>query len=254
MITKTVEEIELLKKSSLLVGKTLGEIAKVLKPGVNTLFLDKLAEEYIRDNGGVPAFKGYNGYPATLCISINEQIVHGIPSNRLIKDGDIVSVDCGATLNGYVGDYAYTFIVGEVDEKTEKLVRVTKESLMKGLAEAVPGKHIGDIGHAIQLHVERNGFYVVRELVGHGIGKKIHEKPEVPNYGKRGKGMLLEENMVLCVEPMVNAGTSKIIVAPDNWTIFSQDRSNSAHFEHMVVVKEIPEVISTYEYIEKNKI
>lgn len=254
MITKSAEEIELLKKSSLLVGKTLGEVSKALKPGVDTLFLDKIAEEYIRDNGGVPAFKGYNGYPATLCISINEQVVHGIPSSRLLKDGDIVSVDCGAILNGYVGDYAYTFIVGEVDEKTKKLVRVTEESLMKGLAEAIPGKHIGDIGYAIQLHVERNGFNVVRELVGHGVGKKLHEKPEVPNYGRRGKGMLLEENMVLCIEPMVNAGTWKVVVARDNWTISSRDNSNSAHFEHMVVVKEIPEVISTYEYIEKNKL
>lgn len=250
MLQKREEEIELLRKSSLLVGKTLGEVSRLLKPGVETRAVDRIAEEFIRDNGGIPAFKGYNGFPASLCISINDQVVHGIPGNRVIKDGDIVSVDCGAILNGYVGDYAYTFIIGETNQKTRDLVRVTRESLLKGIAEAVPGKCVGDIGHAVQLHVERNGFHVVRDLVGHGIGQKMHEKPEVPNYGKRGHGMPLVENMVLCIEPMINLGTWRVYQEADGWTIRTRDGSNSAHFEHMVVVRETPEVISTYEYIE----
>lgn len=250
MLQKSDEEIELLRKSSLLVGKTLGVVSRLLKPGVETRTLDRAAEEFIRDNGGVPAFKGYNGFPATLCISINDQVVHGIPGSRVIKDGDVVSVDCGAVLNGYVGDYAYTFIVGETDRKTMDLVRVTHESLLKGIAEAVPGKCVGDIGHAVQLHVERNGFHVVRDLVGHGIGQHLHEKPEVPNYGRRGHGMPLVENMVICIEPMINLGTWRIYQEADGWTIRTRDGSNSAHFEHMVVVRDTPEVISTYEYIE----
>ncbi len=251
MLRKSEEEIELLRKSSLLVGKTLGEVSRHLKPGVETRELDRIAEMFIRDHGGVPAFKGYNGFPATLCISINDQVVHGIPGNRILKEGDVVSVDCGAVLNGYVGDYAYTFILGETDQKTKDLVRVTQESLYKGIAEAIPGHCVGDIGYAIQLHVERNGFHVVRDLVGHGIGERLHEKPEVPNYGKRGRGMPLVENMVLCIEPMINAGTHHVIQEGDGWTIRTRDHSPSAHFEHMVVVRSgTPEVISTYEFIE----
>lgn len=251
MLQKTEDEILLLKESSLLVGKTLGEVSRHLKPGVETRTLDRIAEEFIRANGGVPAFKGYNGFPATLCISINDQVVHGIPGNRVVKEGDVVSVDCGAVLNGYFGDYAYTFIVGETDSRTTELVRVTRESLELGIAQAIHGNFVGDIGYAVQLHVERNGFHVVRDLVGHGIGRHLHEKPEVPNYGKRGRGMPLAENMVICIEPMINSGTYKVIQEADGWTIRTRDHSPSAHFEHMVVVKKgKPEVISTYDFIE----
>jgi methionyl aminopeptidase len=251
LLQKTDDEILLLKESSLLVGKTLGEVSRYLKPGVDTRTLDRIAEEFIRSHGGIPAFKGYNGFPATLCISINDQVVHGIPGERVVKDGDVVSVDCGAVLNGYFGDYAYTFIVGETDKHTADLVRVTRESLDLGIAEAISGNFVGDIGYAVQLHVERHGFHVVRDLVGHGIGRHLHEKPEVPNYGKRGRGIELVENMVICIEPMINMGTWKVIQEADGWTIRTRDRSPSAHFEHMVVVKkDKPEVISTYDFIE----
>lgn len=253
MLVKSLEEIELLKNSSLLVGKTLGEVSNHVKPGIETRTLDRIAEEFIRDHGAIPAFKGYNGFPSTLCISINDQVVHGIPGARVIEEGDVVSVDCGVVLNGWFGDYAYTFIVGETDEKSKKLVTVTREALMQGVAEAVEGNHVGDIGYAVQLHVERNGFYVVRDLVGHGIGNHLHEKPNVPNYGRRGKGMPLVENMVLCIEPMINAGTWRVVQESDGWTIRTRDKSSSAHFEHMVVVKRgHSEVISTYDFIEKS--
>ncbi|PLW94263.1 MAG: type I methionyl aminopeptidase [Marinilabiliales bacterium] len=253
MLQKTEEEILLLKKSSLLVGKTLGEVALHLKPGVTTKKIDEIAEQYIRDNGGIPGFKGYSGYPATLCISVNDEVVHGIPGPRVIKDGDVVSVDCGVILNGYYGDYAYTFIVGESDEKTQKLVNVTKESLYKGIEQAVTGNTIGDIGYAIQLHVERNGFSVVRDLVGHGIGQHLHEKPEVPNYGKKRMGMPLPENMVICIEPMINLGTKNVKQDRDGWTIRTRDGKPSAHFEHMVVIRNgEAEVLSTYEFVEQN--
>lgn len=243
----------LLKKSSLLVGKTLGEVALHLKAGVSTKAIDIIAEEFIRDNGGVPGFKGYNGFPSTLCISVNDEVVHGIPGSKIIKDGDVVSIDCGVILNGYYGDYAYTFIVGESDKKTKQLVSVTKESLYKGIEKAIVGNTIGDIGHAIQLHVERNGFSVVRDLVGHGIGQHLHEKPEVPNYGKKGMGMPLPENLVICIEPMINMGTKNVKQDDDGWTIRTKDKKPSAHFEHMLVVrKEAPEVISTYEFVEQN--
>lgn len=254
-LQKTEEEILKIKESSLLVGKTLGEVAKLIRPGVTTAQLDKVAEEFILSHGAVPAFKGYRGYPATLCVSINDEVVHGIPGNRVIKDGDIVSVDCGVYFNGYFGDYAYTFIVGEVDERVYKLVQVTYEALQLGIQQAVAGNHLGDIGSAIQAFVEKHGFSVVRDLVGHGIGKNLHEKPEVPNYGKKGKGMKLAENMVLCIEPMINLGAYDVYVASDGWTIKTRDRKPSAHFEHMVVVKpRQPEVISTYEFVEKNYI
>ena len=253
MLLKSEDEILLLKKSSLLVGKTLGEVALHLKSGISTKAIDIIAEEFIRDNGAVPGFKGYNNYPATLCISINDEVVHGIPGSKIIKDGDIVSIDCGVILNGYYGDYAYTFIIGESDEITKRLVTVTKESLNKGIEQAIVGNTIGDIGHAIQLHVERNGFSVVRDLVGHGIGQHLHEKPEVPNYGKKGMGMPLPENLVICIEPMINMGTKNVKQDDDGWTIRTKDKKPSAHFEHMLVVKKgAAEVISTYKFVEQN--
>ncbi len=253
MFQKSEEEILLLKESSLLVGKTLGEVALHLKPGVSTKYIDDIAETYIRDHGAVPGFKGYNGFPATLCISVNDEVVHGIPGSKIIKEGDVVSVDCGVKKNGYFGDYAYTFIIGEVDEKTKKLVEITKESLYKGIEQAVPNNTVGDIGHAVQLHVERHGFSVVRDLVGHGIGRNLHEKPSVPNYGRKGKGAPLLENMTICIEPMINLGGKNVKQDRDGWTIRTKDGKVSAHFEHMVVVRSGgAEVISTYEFVEQN--
>ena len=207
---KTEEEIELIKESSLLVGKTLAEVAKLIKPGIRTIDLDKLAEEYIKDHGALPGFKGYNGFPYSLCISINENVVHGFPSNRELKDGDIVSVDCGTYKNSFYGDSAYTFTVGEVKEKILKLLERTKESLYIGIEMAIEGNRVGDIGNAIQNYVEDFGYSVVRDLVGHGLGKNLHEKPEVPNYGRRGTGAKLKEGMVLAIEPMINLGTKKL--------------------------------------------
>ncbi|MGN6640500.1 MAG: type I methionyl aminopeptidase, partial [Mucilaginibacter sp.] len=203
---KSVEEIELIRESSLLVSKTLGEIAKVIRPGIKTIELNKLAETFIRDNGGVPAFLNYNGFPYSLCISLNDQVVHGFPGQHVLVEGDLVSVDCGAILNKYYGDSAYTFAIGEVSDEVKKLMRVTKECLYLGIEKAVTGMRIGDIGYAVQEHAERNGFGVVKELVGHGVGTHLHEKPEVPNYGKRGSGTKLEEGMVIAIEPMINAG------------------------------------------------
>lgn len=253
MLYRSEEEIEKIKKSSLLVGKTLGEIARILKTGITTASIDRIAEEFIRDHGGVPAFKGYNGFPATLCISINDQIVHGIPGNNEIQDGDLVSIDCGAVLDGFYGDYAYTFAVGNVDPETLKLAHVTKEALELAVLQAVAGQRVGDIGYVVQQHVEKHGYSVVRDLVGHGIGKHLHEKPNVPNFGKRGNGAQLPENMVICIEPMVNMGSRDVVQEKDGWTMRTRDRKPSAHFEHMVVVrKEHAEVISTYEYIENN--
>src|SRR6202012_611820 len=202
---KSVEEIELIRESSLLVSKTLGEIAKVISPGITTIELNKLAETFIRDNGGVPAFLNYHGFPYSLCISLNDQVVHGFPADRELVDGDVVSVDCGVILNKYIGDSAYTFAIGEVSDTVKKLMRVTMECLDMGVEKAVAGMRIGDIGYAVQEHAERNGFGVVKELVGHGVGTHLHEKPEVPNYGRRGSGTKLEEGMVIAIEPMINA-------------------------------------------------
>ncbi|MBN2746113.1 MAG: type I methionyl aminopeptidase [Bacteroidales bacterium] len=250
MIVKTLEEIELIRESSLLVGKTLAEVAKILRPGVKTIELDRVAETFIRDNGAVPGFKGYGDFPATLCISINEQVVHGIPSDREVKDGDLVSIDCGTYLNGYYGDYAYSFAVGEVEDSVRQLLRATKESLYLGAAQAVVGKRIGDIGNAIQSYVESFGYSVVRDLVGHGIGKNLHEKPDVFNYGRKGTGKKLLENIVICIEPMINLGEKEIVMSTDGWTISTFDSKPSAHFEHTVVVKHgQPEFLSTYDYI-----
>jgi methionyl aminopeptidase len=252
MIVKTLEEIELLRQSSLLVGKTLAEVARIMKPGVKTIEMDKIAEQVILDHGAKPGFKGYNGFPATLCISIGDEVVHGIPGNRELQDGDLVSVDCGTLLNGYYGDYAYSFAVGECDDEIIKLQQATKDSLYLGAAQAVLGKRLGDIGAAIQNHVEGLGYSVVRDLVGHGIGKHLHERPEVFNYGKRGTGKKLPENLVLCIEPMVNMGKKEVLQSKDGWTIHTRDGKPSAHFEHTVVIKaNEAEFLSTYKFIEE---
>ncbi len=252
IIIKSEEEIELIRESSLLVGKTLAEIAKLIAPGIKTISLDRRAEEFIMDNKAMPGFKGYNGFPFTLCISINENVVHGFPSERELKDGDIVSVDCGVIKNGFYGDSAYTFAVGNVSEDVLQLMRRTKESLYKGIEMAFAGNRVGDIGFAVQSYVEPFGYSVVRDLVGHGLGKNLHEKPEVPNYGKRGTGPALKEGMVLAIEPMINMGTRKVIQESDGWTIRTADRKPSAHFEHDVAVRKgSAEILSSFEYIEE---
>jgi methionyl aminopeptidase len=252
IVFKNAEQIELIRASSLLVGKAHAEVAKIIAPGVTTKSLDKVAEEYIRDSGGVPAFLNFNGFPASLCISLNDQVVHGFPSNYQLLDGDILSVDCGVLMNGYYGDSAYTYGIGEISEENEKLLKVTKESLYLGIEKAVAGNRIGDVGYAIQFHAERNGFGVVRELVGHGVGTKLHEKPEVPNYGKRGSGIKLEEGMVIAIEPMINAGKAGVKFWDDGWTVSTVDKKYSAHFEHTVaIMKGKADILSTFEYIEE---
>jgi methionyl aminopeptidase len=249
---KTKEEIELIRESSLLVGKTLAEVAKVIKPGITTLFLDKIAFEFISDQNAKPAFKGYNGFPNTLCISTNSQVVHGIPSKYELKDGDIVSVDCGVVKNNYFGDSAYTFAVGEVKPEILNLLKITKESLYYAIEIAIVGNRIGDIGYAVQSHAESHGFSVVRELVGHGIGQSLHEAPEVPNYGKKGSGLKLQEGLVIAIEPMINMGKKAIIQEKDGWTIRTSDNMPSAHFEHTIAInKEKADILSSFEYIEK---
>ena len=249
---KTEEEIDLIRNSSLLVAKTHAEIAGLIKPGITTLALDKIAEEFIRDNGGVPAFKGYGGFPNTLCMSPNDQVVHGIPNDRVLEDGEILSVDCGVVMNGYFGDSAFTYEVGEVDAETKQLLKVTKESLYKGIEMAVSGNRIGDIGYAVQKHAESFGYGVVRELVGHGVGKNLHESPEVPNYGRRGRGAKLQEGLVIAIEPMINMGTRKILQHNDGWTITTIDNKPSAHFEHTIVVRKgKAEILSSFKEIEK---
>ncbi|MFZ4740288.1 MAG: type I methionyl aminopeptidase [Bacteroidales bacterium] len=248
---KSEEEIELLRESSLLVGKTLAEIAKHIKPGVETLFLDKIAEDFIRSHDAVPGFKGYNGFKHTLCISINDEVVHGIPSKRILEDGDIVSLDCGTLKNGFYGDSAYTFAVGNVSEEKLKLMEATKESLYRGIKVAIEGKRIGDIGYEIQSYVESLGYSVVRDLVGHGLGRKLHEKPEIPNYGKQGTGMKLQSGLVIAIEPMINLGIRNVIQERDGWTIRTADRLPSAHYEHNVVVRKgTAEILSSFEEIE----
>ncbi len=249
---KTEEEIELVKKSSLLVAKTHAEIAGLIKPGITTLALDKIAEEFIRDNGGVPAFKGYGGFPNTLCMSPNDQVVHGIPDDRCLENSEILSVDCGVVMNGYYGDSAFTYEVGEVDAETKQLLKVTKESLYKGIEQAVAGNRIGDIGYAVQSHAESFGYGVVRELVGHGVGRNLHESPEVPNHGRRGRGVMLKEGLVIAIEPMINMGTKRILQHNDGWTITTIDNKPSAHFEHTIVVRKgKAEILSSFEEIEK---
>jgi methionyl aminopeptidase len=252
MCYKNEEEIDLIRESSLLVASTHAEIAGLIKPGVTSLALDKIAEEFIMDNGGMPAFKGYNGFPNTLCMSPNDQIVHGIPNERILKDGDILSVDCGVLMNGYYGDSAFTYEVGEVDHNKKELLRVTKASLYKGIEMAVSGNRIGDIGYAVQKYAESFGYGVVRELVGHGIGKNLHEAPEVPNYGRNGQGIMLKEGLVIAIEPMINMGGRGIMQHNDGWTITTIDNKPSAHFEHTVVVRKgKAEILSSFEEIEK---
>jgi methionyl aminopeptidase len=249
---KTEEEIELVRKSSLLVAKTHAEIAGLIKPGITTLALDKIAEEFIRDNGGVPAFKDYRGFPNTLCMSPNDQVVHGIPNDRVLEDGEILSVDCGVVMNGYYGDSAFTYEVGDVDVQTKQLLKVTKESLYKGIEQAVAGNRIGDIGYAVQQHAESFGYGVVRELVGHGVGKNLHESPEVPNYGRRGSGVVLKERLIIAIEPMINMGTKRIKQHNDGWTITTFDKKPSAHFEHTIVVRKgKAEILSCFKEIEE---
>ena len=249
---RSEDEIDLIRESSLLVAKTHAEISNLIKPGVTTLQLDKIAEEFIKDNGGLPAFKGYSGFPNTLCASKNEQVVHGIPNNNPLNDGDIISIDCGVVMNGYYGDSAYTYEVGEVSKMIKDLLTRTKQSLYKGIEQAVSGNRLGDIGFAIQNYVEKFGYGVVREMVGHGIGKSLHEEPQVPNYGRKGNGIMLKEGLVIAIEPMINLGTKRIKQHSDGWTIITADKKCSAHFEHTVVVRKgRAEVLSSFEGIEK---
>ena len=249
---KTDEEVELIRKSSLLVAKAHAEVTKMIEPGVTTQQLDQRAEEYILDNGGVPAFKGYNGFPNTLCVSPDCQVVHGIPNNEPLKEGSILSVDCGVLMNGFHGDSAYTYAIGNIDSETQKLLDVTKDCLYKGIEQAVSGNRLGDIGFAIQNYVEKFGYGVVREMVGHGIGKSLHEEPQVPNYGRKGNGIMLKEGLVIAIEPMINLGTKRIKQHSDGWTIITADKKCSAHFEHTVVVRKgRAEVLSSFEEIEK---
>ena len=249
---KTDEEIEIQRQSSLLVGKTLAEVAKIIRPGITTNALDKVAETFIRDNGAIPGFKGYGGFPATLCISVNDVVVHGIPGETVLKDGDIVSVDCGTLMNEFYGDSAYTFAVGEVDDEVLLLLQRTKESLYLGIEQAVAGKRVGDIGSAVQRHVESYGYSVVRDLVGHGVGRNLHEKPEVPNYGRRGSGIKLKSGMCLAIEPMVNMGVKEVFQDKDGWTIRTADAKPSAHFEHDIAVRNgKADILSTFKYIEE---
>jgi methionyl aminopeptidase len=250
---KTAEEIQIIKEGSLILGKAHGEIARLIKPGVKTKDLDSLAEEFIRDNGGVPSFKNYNGFPWSLCISVNEVVVHGFPGNYEIRDTDIISIDCGVYYKGFHSDSAYTYPLEGVSEETLLLLNRTNESLYLGITEAKAGNRIGDISFAIQNFVEGFGYGVVRELVGHGVGRKLHEDPEVPNYGKRGKGVKIVAGMVFAIEPMINLGTKNVVQERDGWTIRTLDRRPSAHFEHTVAVYENEtEILTTHQFIEEN--
>ncbi|WP_457618896.1 type I methionyl aminopeptidase [Lutibacter sp.] len=252
ILVKTREEIELMRESALIVSKTLGMLAKEVKPGVSTLYLDKLAKEFIRDHNAIPGFLGLYDFPNTLCMSPNAQVVHGIPNNKPLEEGDIISIDCGALKNGFYGDHAYTFEVGNVAEETKKLLQTTKESLYVGIREFKAGNRVGDVGFAIQNYCEKQGYGIVRELVGHGLGHEMHEDPEMPNYGRRGRGKKFVEGMVVAIEPMVNLGTHKITQLKDGWTILTKDGKPSAHFEHDVaLIDGKPELLSTFKYIYK---
>ncbi|MBK9292743.1 MAG: type I methionyl aminopeptidase [Bacteroidetes bacterium] len=249
---KSPEEIELQRESSLLVGKTLAEVAKHIRPGVKTIALDRIAETFIRDHGAIPGFKGYGGFPGSLCISVNDEVVHGIPSNRELRDGDIVSVDCGVLKHGFYGDSAFTFAVGDISDELRLLLERTRQSLYEGIKMAVEGNRVGDISYAIQHYIEQFGYGIVRELVGHGVGRKLHEAPEVPNFGRRGSGPRLVAGMVIAIEPMINLGTKNITQDDDGWTIRTADRRPSAHFEHTVAVgKQKADILSTFELIEE---
>ena len=250
---KTEEEIELLRENGILVSKTLAEVGKAVQPGVTTAQLSKIADTFIRDHGAIPSFLGFDGFPAAICASVNDVVVHGFPSDYALKEGDIFTADIGTLYKGYNGDSAYTFPVGEVDPKTRKLLEVTRASLFKGIEAAVVGARVGDIGYAVQSYVESFGFSVVRELEGHGIGRKMHEDPGVPNYGRRGHGPRLVDGMTICIEPMVNAGGRGVYLARNGWAVHTSDKSNSAHFELTVVVRKgRAELLSTFDYIEKD--
>jgi methionyl aminopeptidase len=250
---KTREEVAVMKEGAEILGRAHGEVAKRVQPGIKTKELDQIAEEYIRDHGGVPSFKNYNGFPAALCISVNENVVHGFPGPYELREGDIISVDCGVYYKGFHTDSAYTYPVGKVSDEVIQLLKVTKGSLYKGIEQAIVGQRIGDIAFAIQNHIEEYGYGIVRELVGHGVGAHLHEGPEVPNYGKRGKGTKLQDGLVIAIEPMVNLGTRNVVQESDGWTIRTVDRKPSAHFEHTVAIfKEGTEVVTTHKYIEEN--
>ncbi|MBO7609006.1 MAG: type I methionyl aminopeptidase [Muribaculaceae bacterium] len=250
---KTEEQIEMLREANLVVARTLAEVAKHVAPGVTTNKLNQIADDYIRSQGCVPGFLGLYGFPASVCISVNENVVHGIPSNYVLKEGDIVSVDCGAvTTAGYNGDSTYTFCVGEVSDEVKALLRTTKESLYVGIEKAVPGNRIGDIGNAIQNYCEKRGYGVVRELCGHGVGLKLHEDPEVPNFGRRGTGALIRNGMTIAIEPMINMGSKNIVTERDGWTCRTRDRKPSAHFEHSIAIHNgKPDVLSSFDYIQE---
>ena len=251
---KTEEEIALLRENALIVSKTLAEVGRHIEPGITTLELDKLAETFIRDNGAEPGFLGYGGFPYTLCISVNDTVVHGFPSDYRLNEGDIVSLDCGTTYKGLNGDSAYTFPVGQISAEDQALLDATKASLYKGIEQAVAGARIGDIGFAIQSYTENLGYSVVRELVGHGIGHHLHESPEVPNYGRRGKGVKFSENMVICIEPMINQGVKDVYLDDNGWAVYTADHKKSAHFELTVAIRKgHPDILSTFEFIENNK-
>lgn len=249
---KTEEEIALMRENAEIVSRTLAEVGKIITPGVTTLELNRVAEDYIRSCGAIPSFLGYDGFPAALCISVNDTVVHGFPSDYHLQDGDIVSVDCGTYYKGYNGDSAYTFPVGNIDEETRKLLQVTKQSLYLGIQKAVAGNRVGDIGHAVQSFCESHGYGVVRELEGHGIGRKMHENPGIPNFGKPGRGAKLIEGMTICIEPMINMGNKGVYCARNGWEIKTSDHKKSAHYELTVVVRKgAPEILSTFDYIEQ---
>ena len=249
---KTAEEVELIRQSCLLVGDTIAEVAKLIKPGATTLQLDTASEKFIRDNGAVPSFKNYRGFPYASCISVNDAVVHGFPTNNILKEGDVISVDIGVFKNGYHGDSAYTFAIGNVNDDVKQLMRVTKESLYKGIEKAIAGNRVGDIAFAVQEHTERkHGYGVVRELVGHGLGKDLHEDPQVPNYGKRGSGTKLTEGVVIAIEPMINMGKKDVVNDTDGWTVRTKDGKPSAHYEHTVCVKkDKADILSSFTSIE----
>ena len=251
---KTEEEIELLRENNLLVSKTIAEVGRHLKPGVTTKQLDKIADDFIRSHGATPAFLGYQGYPASITVSVNEQVVHGIPSDKIvIQEGDIVSVDVGTFMKGFVGDSAYTFAVGEVSDEARRLMEVTKEALYRGTAQAKAGNRVGDISAAVQDYAESFGYGVVRELEGHGVGRKMHEAPGVPNYGLRGRGPILKEGMVICIEPMITMGSRAIVFERDGWTVRTRDRQPAAHYEFAVAIrKDGPDVLTDFSIIENS--
>lgn len=250
---KTEEEIEFLRISNQIVAKTLAEMAKIIAPGISTEQLNKVAEEFIRDNGATPGFLGYGGFPKSICTSVNDQVVHGIPSEKVVlEDGDIISVDCGAYINGFHGDSAYTFCVGDVKPEIIELLRTTKASLYKGIEQAQEGKRLGDVGYAIQEYCESRGYSVVREMIGHGVGRNLHESPEVPNYGRKGNGIMLKSGMTIAIEPMINLGKRNLVFENDGWTTRTIDKKPSAHFEHSIAIRRgKADILSSFEYLEK---